>query len=96
MLLPNDQKLSFSPPALGRFLKKYGEGERRAHFEPLYQEMLREARLHAQPQYLCEIYALADVAELSQWLPSLQKRAHRNAWQGYAPSSIAIMYETVA
>ena len=73
MLLLKDPNLSFSPPPLEKFLKKYGEGKRRTDIEPLYQKMLGKMQEHAQPRYVYEAFPSTELPELHKWLPHQTK-----------------------
>jgi hypothetical protein len=50
------------------FLKRYGDGKRRAKMEPVYQDMLDEARRLSRPQAMHGEFSLAEVTDLTGWL----------------------------
>jgi hypothetical protein len=51
-------------------LKRYKEPKKRPRWEPVYRTLLAEAERLSRPAALYEEFSLADVPELSPWLPA--------------------------
>ncbi len=64
------QELGYAGPPLETLLQRYAGEKRRARLEPLYRQMLEEARRHTRSRFLIEEASLERAAALAEWLPA--------------------------